>query len=559
MRSTNIIKMNKALWAIIAVSCLASAPAVAAEPSWWTQQKRNCGLPASLSYNSWDGTCNSSSSGGGSSGAYNGPNLWNILRSFSGPSGADITEQQARTANEQGVQAYKKSDWASAIALFKQALQSYPNDPTYRQNLINAENNLANQQAKVKAEREEKERLRQNKVAADNMQQSIQNFAQTLNAAPLSGGLDFDGRTSGTAPAGNSGGLDFTASVAPPNKTKPAPHTDTMVVDARVPRDGTYLTDQVPELKNSPAADRISKGFQAVINHDWPVALAWWQEALHRDPNNAALKRSVDLAQWMVNKPKTTAAGPATPLGAAIHSAARGDYAGAIRQFELVKKENPASAAHIDDMINALRQRQAKEANDAKVAAYWSEEIKKQTQQMVDELFETGMNRLSIGDEKGAQQAFNDATFYGGPGNIKPSQISAPKPGKSPESAPVFKTLPDGRALQLPTDSDVLLMFPGEPPASFAPARKPTPTFIIGKEGQLIQVPENTDQESSTYIKGKDGKLIEVPQPKDINLVPVFQTLPDGRALQLPTDSDIELLFPGTYAQPPASKSGKTK
>src|SRR5579885_3818811 len=29
----------------------------AAEPAWWTAQKRSCGLPASLAYNSWDGKC----------------------------------------------------------------------------------------------------------------------------------------------------------------------------------------------------------------------------------------------------------------------------------------------------------------------------------------------------------------------------------------------------------------------------------------------------------------------------------------------------------------------
>lgn len=219
------------------------------------------------------------------------------------------------------------------------------------------------------------------------------------------------------------------SAVASPSR--PAPNNDSKVVDARVPRDGTYLTNQVPELKNSPAADRITKGFQAVIKHDWPVALAWWQDALNRDPNNAALKRSVDLAQWMVDKRKAKAAGPTTPLGAAIHSASRGDNAGAIRQFELAKAENPAITSQADSMINALRQRQAKDANDAKSAAYWNGEIKKGTQKMVDAMFETGMNRLSVGDEKGAQAAFNDATFFGLANNVRPSQLPASKPGKT--------------------------------------------------------------------------------------------------------------------------------
>jgi len=31
--------------------------AIAAEPAWWTKQKQECGLPANLAYNSWDGRC----------------------------------------------------------------------------------------------------------------------------------------------------------------------------------------------------------------------------------------------------------------------------------------------------------------------------------------------------------------------------------------------------------------------------------------------------------------------------------------------------------------------
>lgn len=388
-----------------------------------------------------------SARGGGNPGDYSGAESagrrarqWVDCKLFGSgcPEQTDGRQDAGHALNQQGVQAYNKGDWATAISLFQQALQNSPDDPVIRKNLANAQANMANQQEREKAEREAMDRQRQNKVAADNMQQSIQNFAQTLNAAPVSGGLDFDGRTAGTVPSGgnggNSGGLDFTAAIAMSSQTKSAPAApsgDPMVVDARVSRDGAHLTNQVPELKNSPAADRISKGFQAVINHDWPVALAWWQDALNRDPNNAALKRSVDLAQWMVDKRKSTAAGPVTPLGVAIHSASRGDTAGAIRQFELAKAANPASAPQIDDMINSLRQRQAKDANDAQIAAYWSAEIKKGMQKMVDEMFETGISRLSIGDEKGAQAAFNDATFFGGLNNVRPSQLPALKTGKA--------------------------------------------------------------------------------------------------------------------------------
>jgi hypothetical protein len=66
MKFTYHIKICAALWAILGAVCLAAAPASAAEPSWWTEQKRTCGLPSNLAYNNWDGKCNSS---GGSTSA----------------------------------------------------------------------------------------------------------------------------------------------------------------------------------------------------------------------------------------------------------------------------------------------------------------------------------------------------------------------------------------------------------------------------------------------------------------------------------------------------------
>ena len=327
--------------------------------------------------------------------------------------------REAYAANERGVELYKKRDWANAHAAFQEAVAKNPDDPVMRQNLANAQQNLEDAQRVQRAEQQARD-------SAARMNRSIQDLAQSLNQAPAAaGGLDFDLRDAPNSPTKQaaSAPLDFTASVAAP--ARPAPSRDPRVVDSRVPRDGAYLTSQVPELKNSPAADRIDKGFQAVINHDWPVALAWWQDALNRDPNNAALKRSVDLAQWMVDKRKATAPGLPSPLGVAIHSASRGDYPEAIRQFELAKRENPAIAAQADSMIAALRQRQTREASDARTAEYWSREIENNTQKFVDDLFEDGMNMLSIGNERGAKKAFDDATFFGG--NIRPSQVSGPR------------------------------------------------------------------------------------------------------------------------------------
>ena len=56
------------------------------------------------------------------------------------------------------------------------------------------------------------------------------------------------------------------------------------------------------------------------------------------------------------------------------------------------------------------------------------------------------------------------------PDTVRPSQLPAPKSGKPAESPPVFKTLPDGRVVQLPQDSDVEFLLV---PNAQSPASKP--------------------------------------------------------------------------------------
>jgi len=189
--------------------------------------------------------------------------------------------------------------------------------------------------------------------------------------------------------------------------------TDPMVVCAAgMARDGAWLTDQVPELKSSPAADVISKGFQAVINHDWPVALAWWQTAQQRDPGNEALRRSVDLAQWMVDRRRAVTAGtaPEPPLSLAIRSAARNDYVGAIRQFERAKRQHPASAAYLDDMIVIVRQRQA-----AADGEHWNRLYRANQNAIADVLREQAMGHLATGQRDRAQFSFEEAEMFSRP------------------------------------------------------------------------------------------------------------------------------------------------
>ena len=157
----------------------------------------------------------------------------------------------------------------------------------------------------------------------------------------------------------------FVSFIAKLNSQAPEPYTNTAVVDARGAPEGSDLIAQVPELAKSPEASRIIKGYQGVMHHDWPMALLWWKDALKGDPNNEALKRSVDLAQWMVDRKnrvepdlKDAVAEPIPPLSAAIYAAARGDNVSAIRHFEEAKKQNPSSAAGLDDMIDILQRKE---------------------------------------------------------------------------------------------------------------------------------------------------------------------------------------------------------
>jgi len=58
---------------ILAGSFIAPHTVLAAEPAWWTAQKKSCGLPANLAYNSWDGKCASTTGSIPQGGGYTPP------------------------------------------------------------------------------------------------------------------------------------------------------------------------------------------------------------------------------------------------------------------------------------------------------------------------------------------------------------------------------------------------------------------------------------------------------------------------------------------------------
>jgi len=202
-------------------------------------------------------------------------------------------EADAIAENNQGLDAWNKEDLATAIDDFQKAIQNNPNNQTFRDNLV------------AVTER------RDNKIAVNKMQQIIQSFAQNLNNSTVpSSGLDFDGNNSGINPnrGGNGNGLDFISAdsavspkplivTANPQPKPELEFGDPMIVDARnVPSGLPKSVDAA--IPRTPAGDGMRKGYEAIQDGDWKVALAWFQDALNKEPGDPDLQRLVDLSQF---------------------------------------------------------------------------------------------------------------------------------------------------------------------------------------------------------------------------------------------------------------------
>ncbi len=121
-----------------------------------------------------------------------------------------------------------------------------------------------------------------------------------LKSLPAAANSTVDNRNE---PAGLGGKSKIKGSAATSNNSKHAsssPSGDPKVVDSRrVPSGLPVAWDNAIAKAYSDAppgvSDRVRKGFQAVMDRDWPVAKAWFEDALRRDPGNAGLKRLVEI------------------------------------------------------------------------------------------------------------------------------------------------------------------------------------------------------------------------------------------------------------------------
>jgi len=196
-------------------------------------------------------------------------------------------EAEARDLDQKGIDAYNSGNYESAAAFFQQALDKLPGDSTIQQHLQTAKDQIA-----AKKQKSEEE-FNQDKQRALGQLKGISNTGDFGSDSGLKGVGSTDLGLKDASNSGASSGL----------KTLPNVNTDTRVVDARnVP---TGLPKSVAaEIPDTPAGNRVRKGFEAIMAHDWNVAHAWFQDALNHDPGNAGIQRLIELADYTMKRAK---------------------------------------------------------------------------------------------------------------------------------------------------------------------------------------------------------------------------------------------------------------
>lgn len=272
-----------------------------------------------------------------------------------------IRQNMGNTYSRIGLAAYKSGDIAGALHDYELAAQYNPSQKAYGDSVSTLRNQIMMKQQEANASAHVKE--------------IVQNLSESIAAAPAASDLDFDGFDRGKAAVGRAG-LDFQSFNAPnpavdkkvadarnpPAGTDKAPGSvgglnfqsfsspnatvDTNVVDAR--NVVTGLPKEVEaQIPQTPSGNWVRKGFEAIQNHDWNVALACFQDALNRDPNNAGLKRLVDLAQYTLQK-RVALGGAVAPAAASVDDeTARKAYAANNRKLDA--ESNRSLQASLDD------------------------------------------------------------------------------------------------------------------------------------------------------------------------------------------------------------------
>ena len=217
----------------------------------------------------------------------------------------------------------------------------------------------AEAEAEAAAKRQQDAELQQQRIDAENQRRAEEaakqaKFDQDKREAlgqlkGIASGDDFDSGSGlkgvGSAASGLKDSPNSNDSTG--LKTLPDANTDPMVVDARnVP---TGLPKSVAaEIPDTPAGNRVRKGFEAIQDHDWKVALAWFQDALNHDPGNAGIQRLIELAQYTMERAKRPR--PSTlPAKPAVHTSTQDKEALATLDKEIDDQMNADLAKSLAD------------------------------------------------------------------------------------------------------------------------------------------------------------------------------------------------------------------
>lgn len=122
----------------------------------------------------------------------------------------NLAHARAEVLDKQAIEAERAGNSALALRLFEQATQALPADRFYDPARTTLKKNIAKTRAHLEEQQGREKQQQQDKVAAANMEQSIENLAQSLKATASTGGLDFNAAGAGNKPD-QSGGLQFMA------------------------------------------------------------------------------------------------------------------------------------------------------------------------------------------------------------------------------------------------------------------------------------------------------------------------------------------------------------
>lgn len=191
-------------------------------------------------------------------------------------------QAEAHRLNQKGIDAYISGNYESAEKYFQEALDKLPDDPTIEQNLQKTKDQIAAKEEQAKA------KFNQDKQEALGQLKGISNTGDFDSG--LKGASSTESGLKGAPDSAGCGGLKDVI-------------TDPMVVDARCVPTGLPPSVEA-EIPHTPAGDRVRKGFEAILDHDWIDAHAWFQDALNHDPGNAGIQRLIDLAEYTMERAK---------------------------------------------------------------------------------------------------------------------------------------------------------------------------------------------------------------------------------------------------------------